>query len=269
MKLAFIAGTLAGLALLTASCGGSKKPAEEAENATDEGDEAGAPAADMPPADSTLSPPTSSAKVGGGDEKPASPCAGFDVDLAKVLAQASCVIPNAGPSDKARDTKGILDVKVSLNAVKVAPGGHVDVTVTFANKSKGDLPLDFVVDPEPRFEIQVFDKNGRQVDAPAGPEPSLPSDVANATVPDKQTARATIVVAGSGRVTIPWDAVKKKWAPKDKAKGAIPGRGYPTVPGGPLPKGQYTLKVVTPLTGIFEGVDHEVSQPRIPINVSP
>ncbi len=52
-------------------------------------------------------------------------------------------------------------------------------------------------------------------------------------------------------------------------KGASPGHGYPREPAGPLPKGQYILRVITPLTGVFEGVDHEVSQPRVQVMVAP
>jgi hypothetical protein len=61
--------------------------------------------------------------------------------------------------------------------------------------------------------------------------------------------------------------VKYKWASKERAKGALPGRGYPREPGGPLPKGKYVLKVITPLTDVNEGIDHEMSQPKTPIEV--
>jgi hypothetical protein len=72
---------------------------------------------------------------------------------------------------------------------------------------------------------------------------------------------------GTAKLTLKWNAVTYKWASKDRAKGALPGRGYPKDPGGPLKKGKYILRVITPLTGVFEGVDHEVSQPRVEVNV--
>ena len=50
-------------------------------------------------------------------------------------------------------------------------------------------------------------------------------------------------------------------------KGTPPELGYPTAPAGPLPKGVYTLKVITPLTGIFEGMDKEVSTVRTTVTV--
>jgi hypothetical protein len=61
--------------------------------------------------------------------------------------------------------------------------------------------------------------------------------------------------------------VKFKWASKDKAKGAMPGRGYPREPAGPIGKGKYVLRVITPLVGVSQGVDHEVSQPRTQVEV--
>ena len=255
---------VASLAL--AACGGSKEPPKEAENTDETGDAAALQ--DMPPTDTSVD--GGAGGTAGGDAKPsASPCLGFELDLSKALNQAACEVPSAAASAKSRDMKGILEVKLSLSTPKISPGNHVDITVTFANKSKADLPLDFVVDPEPHFEVQVYDKAGRRVDSPAGPEPRLPPEVTSAPVPEKHTARATIVQLGNGRITIGWDAVKQKWAPKERAKGAIPGRGYPTVPGPPLPKGKYTLRVVTPLTGVFEGIDHEMSQPRLQIEITP
>jgi hypothetical protein len=60
--------------------------------------------------------------------------------------------------------------------------------------------------------------------------------------------------------------VKMKWAP-DKVRGTAVEKGFPRTPAGPLPKGKYTVKVVTPLIGVFEGGDHEVSAPKLEIDV--
>jgi hypothetical protein len=57
-----------------------------------------------------------------------------------------------------------------------------------------------------------------------------------------------------------------KWAP-EKLKGTPPEKGYPRSPAGPLPKGKYSVRVVTPLANVFEGVDHEVSAPRVEVVV--
>jgi hypothetical protein len=88
-------------------------------------------------------------------------------------------------------------------------------------------------------------------------------------VPEPKVARVTLAPLGTARLVLKWNAVKYKWASKERAKGALPGRGYPRDPAGPLAKGTYVLRVITPLTGVFEGVDHEVSQPRVQVNVAP
>jgi hypothetical protein len=241
------------LSILVAACGGSKTPPKEADTSSLE-------------SDGGTSEPTSETPDAGSADKPvaANACAGFELDLMKVLSQAACELEK--PTAQSKDLKGQLEVKVVPSSPKVAPGGKLDVTVVFHNKGKSDLPLEFVVDPEPYFSFEVWNEKGQRVDAPAGDAPSLPSSVGAA--PDKKAARATLVTNGKGEVKLTWEANKLKWAPKDKVKGAVPGRGYPTVAAGPLPKGKYTLKVITPLTGVFEGVDHEMSQPRVQIEVN-
>ena len=183
-----------------------------------------------------------------------------------LLGQTSCELPDGTAEPKERDLKDILDVRVSADA-HVAPGAHTSVRVLFKNKGKTDLPLDFVVDPEARFAFEVSTPKGTRVDKPAGAEPALPEAVSNAPVPEKKFARITIAANGSAGLTLQWDAVKTKWVSKEKAKGAVPGRGYPREPAGPLPKGKYVLMVVTPLVGVFEGADHEVSQPRTDVQI--
>lgn len=46
------------------------------------------------------------------------------------------------------------------------------------------------------------------------------------------------------------------------------GRGYPREPAGPLAKGKYLLRVITPLAHVDEGGEHELSQPQVPIEVT-
>ena len=167
------------------------------------------------------------------------------------------------------DLKDRLEIKVVPDSPRIAPGSTASVTVTFKNKGKTDLPLNFVVDPEPRFDFAVFTMKGSRVDAPKGNAPSLPPEVANASVPEAKVARITLATQGTAKLTLKWNAVKYKWASKDRAKGALPGQGYPRDPAGPLPKGTYILRVITPLTNVFEGVDHDASQPRVQITVAP
>ena len=257
---------LAAAALLSA-CGGSKPPPpKEGDNAaTDDADGGGsgtAASSDTPAPKSSADPVTG--------EKPAEtkPCEGFEIDLNKVLAQAACEVPYKD-TDKAKDPKG-LEIKVVPSSTRIQAGSKVDITIYFANKTKGAFPLNFTVDPEPRFEVEVYDKkSNKRVDAPPGMEPQLPSSVSGAPAPEKHTARATLVTQGTARVVIPWQAVKYKWAPADKAKGAAPGRGYPKVAAGNLPKGKYMLKVIMPLVGIFEGLNREVSAQQVEIEIIP
>ena len=258
----------ATLATLLTACGGSKPPPpKDGDNAATDESDGGSGNASGESTDTTA--PKGSADPVTGEKPPETkPCEGFEVDLNKVLAQAACEVPYKD-TDKAKDPKG-LEIKVVPSSTRIQAGSKVDITIYFANKTKGAFPLNFTVDPEPRFEIEVYDKkSNKRVDAPAGMEPQLPSSVSGAPAPEKHTARATLVTMGTGRVVIPWQAVKYKWAPADKAKGAAPGRGYPKVAAGNLPKGKYMLKVIMPLVGIFEGLNREVSSQQVEIEIIP
>lgn len=201
-------------------------------------------------------------------ERKAMSCGGANIpDLAAVLAQASCEVPDRKPGEPDMDVKDQLEIKVVTDSPKVAPGSAAKVTVTFHNKGKKVLPLDFVVDPEPRFDFEVYTLKGSRVDKPAGDEPMLPPEVSNAIPPEKTVARVTLAPNGTATVTGSWTAVKYKWASKDKAKGAPPGHGYPREPAGPIAKGKYVLRVITSLVGIAESVDHEITQPRTEVEI--
>jgi|GEM_PF-1425574 len=263
------------LAVAVAACGNGK-PAQEPENADDTASADGdGGAADMPASgDSTPAPSGSTASApggGAGDDasKKPTPCGGFDIpDLLAVISQAACVVPNATPDEKQRDVKDALEIRVTPDSPRIAPGSTSSITVTFKNKGKTELPLDFVVDPEPRFDFEVYTLKGKRMDAPRGEAPPLPPEVANASAPEPQIARVTLAQQGTAKLVLKWDAVRYKWASKQRARGALPGHGYPKDPAGPLPKGTYILRVITPLTGVFEGIDHEISQPRVQITVA-
>jgi hypothetical protein len=252
-------------------CGGSTPPAQTpaAESAGGEPEAAQASREGAPPRDKKRAPETDSRdpEVGGGESK-TSPCSGLAIsDLGSALAQSACEFKGGNPEANAHDVTDALDVKVSLDAPRVAPGGKASVRVTYRNKSKKELALYFVVDPEPRFELEVYTKKGIRVDKPAGLEPSLPPEVASAPAPEKQYARVTLATEGTATLTLPWEAVRHKWASKGAAKGAAVGHGYPQEPAGPLPRGKYVLRVITPIVGISEGIDHELSQPRLDVEV--
>ncbi len=243
------------LPLAALACGGSKKEAKSGESTETASTDApiNGDAADAGEAKGENGEPAKSK---------ASTCTGADIDLMSALIQSACEVPNPKPDDKPRDLKAALDVKVAPSSNKIAPGGHTDLIVTFTNKSKEPLPLDFVLDPTPRFAVEAYDLKGTRVDLPKGPQPAMPD-----RPPSNQgTARVTLVPNGSAHVKLAWDATKMKWAP-EKLKGTPPEMGFPRAANGPLGKGKYSIRVVTPLTNVAEGVEHELSAPRSPIEV--
>jgi hypothetical protein len=250
------------LAAAMMSCGGAKKDANAPSGddmdagssdgtSTGEGDanDGGAPA------------------TSGGDDtakKSAAICTGFDIDLMQVLGQSACELVK--PDDKQRDPKGVLEVKLTTSAGKVAPGAHVDLVVTMTNKGKDPLQLDFVLDPTARFSTEVYDKKGKRVDIPSKAPPALPADIAERAATPQTMARIHLLPNGSAHAQLGWDAVTMKWAP-DKVRGTPPEMGYPRVPAGKLGKGHYYVHLVTPLTNVLEGADKEVSSPNVEIEV--
>jgi hypothetical protein len=201
-------------------------------------------------------------------KKKDAPCAGTNIpDLAAIASQSSCEVNDPQAEVARRDVKDALEIKVATDPPKIAPGATAKVTLVLHNKGKTPLQLDFAIDPEPRFKFEVYTKKGQRVDKPTGNEPPLPPEIANAPVPERQISRVLLAPQGNATVNLSWDAIKYKWAAKEKAKGAVPGRGFPQEPAGPLAPGKYVLRVVMPLVGLAEGVDHEVTQPRAEVEI--
>lgn len=249
-----------GVVVLLAACGGSNQ--KEGELPVVESADAQAPPSDTPPssdADAGAE-PTPEAKR----EKA---CTGFELDLGQALLQSACEVPNAKPDDKPREVKGALDVKVVPSAASTTPGGKMDLTVVFTNKTARPMTLDFALDPTARFTVEVYDaKTNKRADLPPGAAPPPPKGAKRPDPSTPSTARVTLVAQGTGKLVVPWEAVRTKWAP-DKYKGTPPEMGFPRVNAGPLGKGKYRLRVVTPLTGVFEGIDKEVSAPKVEVGV--
>ncbi len=246
------------LLVLGASCGGSQKPADSSLGSApdDRGVEqdGGGPNAD--------------AATAAKDE-----CVGFDIgNLEEVLLKSSCEVTANPESLTAVDLKGKLEVKVTAMPTKLSVGGKTDLLVTYANKSKAPLVLHFKIDPVARFETEAWDQGGakgkapKRVDMPAGPEPAPPKGVARSSPTDARSARITLVPGGTARAHLSWEAVKTKWAP-EKYLGAPPERGFPRSSAGPLPKGKYTVKVVTPLVGVADG--EAMTAPKVDIEIGP
>lgn len=267
LKLSFGTHALA-IAIMSATalgCGGGKKPADGMPTDTD-----GGAGGSGKPGDDTSN---EAAGDGGAAEPKKDECVGFDIaNLEDMLLKSSCEEPSVKPDTlQPVDLKGKLEVTLSASPTKSAGGGKVDLLVTFANKSKDPLILHFKIDPVPRFDVEVWDAGGKKAgpkraDMPAGTPPPPPKGHSAPPPSEAKSARVTIAPNGNARARVPWDAVKMKWAP-EKVRGTPPERGYPRAPAGPLPKGKYTVKVVTPLVGVSEGVDHEMSAPKVEVEI--
>jgi hypothetical protein len=205
-------------------------------------------------------------------DKPAEPkkdaCVGFDVaNLEDMLVKSDCELPGTKPDAVPNpDMKGKLEVTVAASPAKVAPGGKVELVVSFTNKTAAPMALHFRIDPVPRFETEAYDAKKKRVDMPTTNPPPPPKGHSAPPPSEVKVAKITLAPNGFARVRVPWEAVKMKWAP-DRVRGTAAEKGYPRTPAGPLAKGKYTVKVVTPLVGVFEGGEHEVSAPKVEIEV--
>jgi hypothetical protein len=255
-----------------AACGGATPDSKTAGDVDEDAPKA-AGEAPPPEAATTAGPTHDKPAPGSTDDASGAPgvakkeeCNVFDeANLEGVLLKSACEVPN--PTGAPPDMSKTLAVTLNVSPAKVTPGGHTSITVTFANKSTAVIPLYFTIDPMPRFEIEVYDAKGNRVDMPKNSPPPLPPGVEPRGPGEQRTARIYLAANGTARMPMTWDAVKMKWAP-EKLKGTPPEKGYPRAAAGPLAKGKYTVKVVTPLTNVFEGVDHDVSAPRVQVDVA-
>jgi len=246
---------VAALGLLALSCG-EKKPAESAK--THDDDLAATTTASEADAGAAEAPPPEKKDI----------CIGFDIaNLEDLLVKSDCEVANGRPDLlENTDLEGKLEVTVSASPTKVAPGAKADLQVTFTNKTQAPLPLSFRIDPVARFELETYDAKKKRADMPAGNPPSPPKGHSAPPPGEGKVARVTIAPSGFARVRIPWQASRMKWAP-DQVRGTAVEKGFPRKPAGALPRGTYNVKVVTPLIGVLEGSDHEVSAPRTDVEV--
>lgn len=196
-------------------------------------------------------------------------CQGFSIsNLEEMLGKQDCEVPDKNPLTLENpDLKGKLEVKLTASPTKVAPGAKTDFQVTFTNKTKDPMPLYFRIDPVARFELEAYDSKGKsRVDMPKGNPPPPPKGMTPPPPAEAKVARVTLTPNGSASARVSWDAVAMKWAP-EKVRGVASEKGFPRKPAGNLPKGKYQVKMVTPLIGVFEGGEHEVSAPKVDIEV--
>ncbi|WP_394826629.1 hypothetical protein [Pendulispora albinea] len=251
-----VVGSL-GVSMALSACGGSSAPPAAPASSDTSTSSAAAPSEDAgAPAHEAEPEVTTSRAV----------CTGRDINLETALIQRVCEIENE-KDPKYREVKDVLEVKALAGSTKVTPGSHLDIVVTYVNKGKLPLSLDFLIDPVPRFSVEAYDaKRGKRVDLPKGEPPPPPKDATERTPATRGTARVIVSPYGTARVKLGWDAVRTKWAP-EKYKGTPLEMGYPTKPAGPLPPGKYQLHVITPLLHVMEGSEHELTSPKIDIEV--
>jgi hypothetical protein len=273
--------TAIAISLAIAACA-NKKPAEEPENTEDTAssdDKSSAPKSGE--SEGTLGSsasggsnsnnfmmgrPADKATIKDDTEKQAAPCTGSKIpDLLASISQAACELPEGSAPSPQQAKKDNLDVTLTA-ATQVHPGSTAQISVVFKNKGKTKLPLDFTVDPDPRFRFELYTPKGARVDKPTGNEPPLPPGASEGMA--ARLARITLDPNGTATLLLPWQAVKYKWAAKEKAKGAVVGHGYPREPAGPLPKGKYVLRLVMPLANVDETGEHEVTQPRADVEIA-
>lgn len=255
------------VAFTVLGCPGPKKNANTANNAAEgakKDDEKKSPD-DLPKDDDKKTDEEKKADEEKEKDKTKNDCTGFEVaNLEEMLLKSTCEVPNAKPDSlKGVDLKGKLDVTVNASPTKIAPGGKADLVVAFVNKSKDPITLNFRIDPTPRFEVEVYDKKNARAEMPPGKPPAAPKGASQPPPTEPKVAQLTLAANGSARVRIPWEAAKMRWAP-EKFRGTPPEKGYPRVPAGPLAKGKYTVKVVTPLVGV---ADYDMGSPKLEIDL--
>lgn len=252
-----IALTALVLPIAIIACGGGNKKPAKTSHDDSQSEDAGTD-------DTFANSGGNAAADGGGSE-----CTGFDEPkLDEALMKIGCEMKDMTAGQGSVDMKDKLEIRVMPFPTKVQPGGIMEIVVSFVNKSKEPLTLYFQINPEPHFTIEAYSEKGnKRVDMPSGNPPPFPKDMIQPQGAEPKIAKYTLAPNGSGKVKLNWQASRMKWDPS-KVKGAILDRGYPRAPAGPLPKGKYTLRIITPLVGVFEGVEHEVSAPKIPIEVN-
>ena len=157
-------------------------------------------------------------------------CSGTQIDLVRALANPECASPfDPRPPPALYD--GALKLTVTPSATKIAPGGHVDVDVSFLNQSTVPLPLTL----SPSISLGV-------VDWLKQPIPIGGTCKALTTLSETEPGYAKITLAPGGvaRARVTWNAFSCRWGNPHVQK--LPG-GCELVRAGPVGKGRYTLHV--------------------------
>ncbi len=191
------------------------------------------------------------ASAGDPPEDPA--CGGSDVDLLAVLANKRC-----RPSRDAAPTpaSAIHDVKVTLtpSITKVAPGGHVDLTLEIANGGAQAVPLYF--DGDLTLDAVVSDAKGARVRPPQGEAPKASDPACKNKDCRRQASHVLLAPGGKAHARVGWEAVKTKW-PATPPPGCCIVHVEPAA-AGPLAAGTYKVKIPLPYESAGNPADPEV-----------
>jgi hypothetical protein len=189
----------------------------------------------------------------------ASPCAGGDFAALDETLR-NCEVPMPSSAELPSNLRDKLEITVVASTLAVVQGGHVDLTVTFRNKSNEPLPLYFSGNHAPHFEVEALDTKGRRADLPAGKSPAWPKGAGPSALLNEKAWRVTLAGGASGQIKISWDAVKTRWAPEKANEWERP--GFPRAVAGSLSPGKYTLRIDVPL------VRGGLEAPKIAIRVT-
>lgn len=187
-------------------------------------------------------------------------CSGADVDLVAVLANRRCRTPRDAPASP-EGWAQMLKVKLTAAPDKIAPSGHVDLTLEITNTGKVAVPLYFGGDLT--LFAQVSDAKGARVTPPTGNPPKNPEPrCLNEMSCKNPTSHAVIAPGGKAHAKIGWDAVKAAW-PKTGPTACCVVHVEP-VAAGALPPGSYKVKVPLP----FETAQGAPTDPEITVRVA-
>jgi len=187
-------------------------------------------------------------------------CGGADVDLNAVLANRRCHTSRdaAAPPD---GWAKMLNVKLSAAPDKVAPSGHMELTLEITNTGKVAVPLYFGGDLT--LSALVVDAKGGRVTPPTGTPPKNPEPrCLNEQSCRNPTSHAIIAAGGKAHAKITWDAVKAAW-PKTGPTACCVVHVDP-VAAGALAPGSYKVKVPLP----FESTQGAPADPEITVRVA-
>lgn len=187
-------------------------------------------------------------------------CGGADVDLAVVLANRRCrTRPDAPPSPDG--WAQMLKLKLTAAPDKVAPAGHVDLTLEIANTGSVAVPLYFAGDLT--LAATVTDAKGVRVTPPPGNAPKSPEPRCLSEQSCRNpTSHAVIAAGGKAHAKVTWDAVKAVW-PKTGPSACCTIHVEP-VGAGPLSSGSYKVKVPLP----YESAQGAPADPEITVRVA-